>query len=53
MFSREMRHFPQGFDKKFLKTPKRGSLFEKLRVLARSMIFRVFSRNEAVFASFC
>ena len=34
-----MRHFSQGFRKNFHKTPKRGSLFEKLRVLTKSMIF--------------
>ena len=45
-----MRHFLQVFAEKFLQTPKRGRLFEKLRVLAKSMIFRVFSRNEAIFA---
>ena len=52
MFFHEMRHFSQLFAEKFVKTPKRGSLFEKLRVLAKSMILRVFSRNEALFASF-
>ena len=53
VFSREMRHFSQGFGKRFLRTPKRGGLFEKLRVLGKSMTFRLLSRNEALFASFC
>ena len=47
-----MRHFLQLFAGKFVETPKPGSLFEKVRVLAKSTIFRVFSRNEGVFASF-
>ena len=45
-----MRHFLQVSAEKFLQTPKRGRFFEKLRVLAKSMIFRVFSRNDALFA---
>ena len=45
-----MRHFSQLFAEKFVRTPKRGSLFEKRRVLAKSTIFRFFSRNERLFA---
>ena len=49
-----MRHLLQLFDEEFPEMPKRGDLFEKLEVLAKSMIFRgFFSRNEALFASFC
>ena len=48
-----MRHVLQLFAQKFVKTPKLGDLFEKFHVLAKSMIFRVFSRNEAFFASSC
>ena len=43
----------QLFAEKFVKTPKCGRLFEKLRVLAKSTIFRVFSRNETLFSTFC
>ena len=47
-----MKHLFQLFANKFVKTPKRGDLFEKLRVLAKSMIFRLFSWNQALFATF-
>ena len=47
-----MSHFFQLFAEKFTKTPKHGSFFEKLQVLAKSMIFRAFSRNEPLFATF-
>ena len=40
------------FAVKFVETPKRGDLVKKLRVFAKSMIFRVFSRNEALVATF-
>ena len=49
----EMRHFLRLFSEKFIKTEKHASLFEKLSVLAKSMIFYAFSGNEALFASFC
>ena len=48
-----MREFLQVLTEKLVKTPKGGSLFGKLRVLAKSTIFRVFSPNEAPFATFC
>ena len=47
-----MRHFLQLLAEKFMKMPRHGSLLEKLKVLAKSMVFRVFSRNEALFATF-
>ena len=53
MFFHEMKQFLQLFAEKFVKTPKHGSFLEKLQVLAKSMIFRVFPRNEALFATFC
>ena len=52
VFFREMRHFLRLLAEKFVKTPKNGGFFEKLEVLAKSTIFRVFSRNEALFATF-
>ena len=45
-----MRHFLQLLAEKFTKTPKHGSFLEKGQVLAKSMIFRAFSRNELLFA---
>ena len=48
VFSRNEALFPE----KFMQTPKRRSMFEKLRVLVNSTTFRVFSRNEALFATF-
>ena len=47
---REISHFLQLFAEKLTKTPKHGSLLEKLLVLAKSMIFRAFSRNGSLFA---
>ena len=44
------QYFLQLFAEKLTKTPKHGSLFEKLLVLAKSMIFRAFSRNDSLFA---
>ena len=52
VFFREMRHFLQLLAEKFVKTPKHVGFFEKFLVLAKSTIFRVFSRNEAPFAFF-
>ena len=49
VFPHDMRHFFQVFGKKFGKTAKHGTLFEKLRVLSKWMNLRVFSRNEALF----
>ena len=49
---REMRHFLLLLAEKFGKTPKHGGFFEKLQVLAKSTIFRVFTRNEALLATF-
>ena len=37
-----MRQFLQVFAEKFMQAPKHGSMFEKLRVLAKSMIFVFF-----------
>ena len=49
----EMSHFLQLFSEKLTKTPKHGCFLEKLQVLAKWMIFRSFSRNEPLFATFC
>ena len=49
----EMSYFLQLFAEKLTKTPKDGCFLEKLQVLAKSMIFRAFSRNELLFATFC
>ena len=43
----------QLLSEKFMKMPRHGSLLKKLKVLAKSMVFRVFSPNEALFATFC
>ena len=40
----------QLFAAMFIEMPKHCSLFDRLQVLAKSMIFRPFSRNEALFA---
>ena len=48
----EMSHFLQVFAQKLSKTPKHDSLLEKLEVLAKSVIFRGFSRNETLFGTF-
>ena len=53
VFCHEMRHLLQLSAEKFIKTPKRGSLFERFTVLVKSMISRDFSRHEARFATFC
>ena len=53
MIFHEMSHFLQLFSKKFIETSKGNSLLEKLPVLAKSMIFRCFSRNEKTFLNFC
>ena len=45
MLFHETGHFFNFFPEKFIEMPKHGSLFEKLQVLAKSMIFRAFSRN--------
>ena len=47
-----MRQFLQLLSEKFIEMPTHGSLFEKLPVFAKSMVFRVFSRNEELFATF-
>ena len=49
----EMSHFFHLFAEKLTKTRKHGSLLEKLQLLAKSMMFRSFSRNEPLFATFC
>ena len=53
MLFHEMMYFLRLFPENFVKTPKHGSFFEKLQVLAKLMIPRVFSRNEVLFATFC
>ena len=53
MLFQEMRHFLELYAEKFIKTEKRARLFGKLGVLAKWMIFHGFSRNEALFATFC
>ena len=47
-----MWNFLHFFAEEFMKIPKHGSLLKKLQVLAKSMVFRAFSRNEALFATF-
>ena len=42
----------QLFAEKFIETSKHGSVFKKLQVLTKSMIFRAFSRNEPLFPTF-
>ena len=53
MLFHEMRQFFQLFAIKFIETKKDGSFFENLQFLAKSMISRAFSRNEALFATSC
>ena len=53
MVFNEMRHVLQVFAEKVIKTQKHASLFEKCQVLAKWMISHAFSRNEALFATFC
>ena len=45
-----MSSFLQLFAAMFIEMPKHGSLFERLQVFPKSMIFPAFSRNEALFA---
>ena len=52
MVFHEMRPFLNLFAEKLIKTLKHASLFEKCQVLAKSMIFHGFSRNQALFATF-
>ena len=52
MLFHETGQFLHFFPEKFIEMPKHGSLFEKLQVLAQSMICRVFSENEALSATF-
>ena len=47
-----MRDFLRLFSEKFITTEKHASLFKKLNVLAKSMIFHAFSWNQAHFATF-
>ena len=49
----KMRHFSHFFAKKLIEKDKHTTLFEKLQVLAKWTIFHGFSRNEALFKSFC
>ena len=52
MLFHEMNYFFQPFPQKFIEMQKHGSLFEKLQVLTKSMIFRAFLRNELLFPTF-
>ena len=52
MLFHEMRHFLHLLAEKFMKMPRHGSLLEMLQVLAKSMVFRAFSGNEELFATF-
>ena len=52
MLFHEMSHFLQLLAEKLMKTPKSSSLLEKLLVLAKSIIFHAFSRNDRLFATF-
>ena len=51
MVFREMKHFLNLFAENLIKTQKHASLFEKCQVLAKSMIFHGFIRNEEHFAT--
>ena len=48
----DMRHFLQLFSEKFIEMQRHGSLFQKLQSFDQILIFRAFSRNEALFATF-
>ena len=52
VFFREMRHSLQLLGERFVKTPKQRAFFETLQDLAKSTIYRVFSRNEDLFTTF-
>ena len=52
MVFNEMRHGLQVFAENLMKTQKQATFFEKSQVLAKSMLFHGFSRNEALFATF-
>ena len=47
-----MSNFLQLLAEKLMKTPKSSSFLEKLLILAKSMIFCAFSRNERLFLTF-
>ena len=51
MLFHETGHFLHFFPEKFIEMPKHGSLFEKLQVLAKSMIFRVFITKRGTFCN--
>ena len=53
MVFHEMRYFAQLCAEKLMKTPKQDSLLEKWQVLAKSMTFHGFSRNEVLITNFC
>ena len=48
-----MSDFLQLFAENLTETREHGSFLEKLQVLAKSLIFRRFSRNEPLFETFC
>ena len=50
--NQQLRRFLQLLDEKFMKMPRHGSLLEKLKFFAKSMVSRAFSRNEALLATF-
>ena len=52
MLFRKISKLLQVLAEKLMKTPKQASLLEKLVVLAKSMIFHAFSRNERLFLTF-
>ena len=52
MLFHEMSNFLTVVAEKFLKTQNHDSLCQKLLDLAKLMIFRAFSRNEQLFATF-
>ena len=47
-----MSDFLQLFGENLTETREHGSFLEKLQVLAKSLIFRRFSRNEPLFETF-
>ena len=52
MLFHEMIHVLELFSENFMKTSKPDSFLEKLQLLAKSMIFHAFSRNEPLFPTF-
>ena len=52
MVFNETKHVLQVIAENLMKTQKHATLFEKCKVLAKSMLFHGFSRKQALFATF-